>query len=231
MVRVDPFAVFLGVVVVAATALALLLSVGVHPPEGPRGARVLRPRAAVGARACSMMTTANDLVIVFLSLEVLSIPLYVLAAFDRRRLRSQEAGLKYFVLGAFSSAVFLYGIALIYGATGTTSLTGIATVPRARTRCSSRARCSSASACSSSAWASRSRRCRSTCGRPTCTRARPRRSPRSWPRPRRPPRSPRCCASSRRVPAVPRRLAPDRLRARRAVAARRQHRRDGCRTT
>jgi NADH-quinone oxidoreductase subunit N len=53
--------------------------------------------------------------------------LYVLAAFDRRRLESQEAGLKYFVLGAFSSAIFLYGIALTYGATGTTSLSGIAT--------------------------------------------------------------------------------------------------------
>ena len=60
----------------------------------------------------------------FLALEILSIPLYVLAAFDRRRLSSQEAGIKYFVLGAFSSAIFLYGVALIYGATGTTSLTG-----------------------------------------------------------------------------------------------------------
>ena len=78
-----------------------------------------------------MMTTANDLIVVFLALEILSIPLYVLAAFDRRRLSSQEAGIKYFVLGAFSSAIFLYGIALVYGATGTTSLTGIAHVPRA----------------------------------------------------------------------------------------------------
>ena len=74
-----------------------------------------------------IMTTANDLIVVFLALEILSIPLYVLAAFDRRRLSSQEAGIKYFVLGAFSSAIFLYGIALVYGATGTTSLTGIAT--------------------------------------------------------------------------------------------------------
>src|SRR6185295_14330852 len=59
-------------------------------------------------------------------LEILSIALYVLSAFDRERLTSQEAGLKYFLLGAFSSAVFLYGVALTYGATGTTSLTGIA---------------------------------------------------------------------------------------------------------
>src|SRR5436309_2563556 len=54
------------------------------------------------------------------------IALYVLCAFDRKRLTSQEAGLKYFLLGSFSSAVFLYGIALTYGATGTTNLTGIA---------------------------------------------------------------------------------------------------------
>jgi NADH-quinone oxidoreductase subunit N len=63
---------------------------------------------------------------VFVALETLSIPLYVLAAYDRNRARSLEAGMKYFVLGAFSSAVFLYGIALVYGATGTTSLSGIA---------------------------------------------------------------------------------------------------------
>src|SRR6476660_3841710 len=73
-----------------------------------------------------LMATANDLITVFLSLEILSISLYVLAAFDRRRMTSQEAGLKYFVLGSFSSAVLLYGIALTYGATGTTNLTGIA---------------------------------------------------------------------------------------------------------
>ena len=63
----------------------------------------------------------------FVSLEVLlSIPLYVLTAFDRPPPLVAEAGMKYFVLGAFSSALFLYGVALTYGATGTTSLTGIA---------------------------------------------------------------------------------------------------------
>ena len=77
-----------------------------------------------------IMASANDLIVVFLALEILSIALYVLAAFDRRRLESQEAGLKYFVLGAFSSAVFLYGIALTYGATGTTVAHGDRAVPR-----------------------------------------------------------------------------------------------------
>jgi NADH-quinone oxidoreductase subunit N len=60
--------------------------------------------------------------VVFLSLEVLSLSLYVMAGFSRRRLASQEASMKYFLLGAFSSAFFLYGIALTYGATGTTNI-------------------------------------------------------------------------------------------------------------
>ncbi len=125
MVRVDPFAVFLGIVIVAVTLAGLLLSYAYlrrEDLEAPEYFALL----LLSASGMLMMTTANDLVVVFLALEVLSIPLYVLAAFDRRRLRSQEAGLKYFVLGAFSSAVFLYGIALVYGATGTTALGGIA---------------------------------------------------------------------------------------------------------
>jgi NADH-quinone oxidoreductase subunit N len=124
MLRVDGFGVFLGGVVVIATVLALLLSVSYIERERLEGAEYLA-LVLLSATGMLAMTTANDLVIVFLALEILSIPLYVLAAFDRRRLASQEAGIKYFVLGAFSSAVFLYGVALVYGATGTTSLTGI----------------------------------------------------------------------------------------------------------
>ena len=62
----------------------------------------------------------------FLGLEILSIALYVLAAFNYRRAASGEAALKYFILGGFSSAIFVYGIALTYGATGSTNLTQIA---------------------------------------------------------------------------------------------------------
>ena len=69
-----------------------------------------------------VMASANDLIVLFLGLEVLSIAVYVLAAMHLRRIESQEAAIKYFVLGAFSSAFLLYGIALIYGATGATSL-------------------------------------------------------------------------------------------------------------
>src|SRR5271165_2546097 len=70
---------------------------------------------------------ADDLLTLFIALEVLSLPLYLLCGLARRRrLLSQEAALKYFLLGAFSSAFFLYGVAFLYGATGTLSLPGIA---------------------------------------------------------------------------------------------------------
>ena len=74
-----------------------------------------------------LMAQAADLIVVFLALELLSIPLYVLAAFDRPRVESEEAGLKYFLLGAFATGFVVYGTVLIFGATGTTSLNGIVT--------------------------------------------------------------------------------------------------------
>jgi NADH-quinone oxidoreductase subunit N len=74
-----------------------------------------------------MMASANDLIVMFLGLEILSIAVYVLAAMHLRKITSQEAGVKYFVLGAFSSAFFLYGIALTYGGAGSTNLVDIAT--------------------------------------------------------------------------------------------------------
>jgi NADH-quinone oxidoreductase subunit N len=126
MLRVDGFAIFLGTVVLASTVLALLLAAAYLRREGLEQPEYVA-LMLLSASGMLAMTTANDLVVVFLALEVLSIPLYVLAAFDRRRLTSQESGIKYFVLGAFSSAIFLYGVALTYGATGTTSLTGIGT--------------------------------------------------------------------------------------------------------
>ena len=75
-----------------------------------------------------LMAQASDLIVVFLALELLSIPLYVLAAFARPRIESEEAGIKYFLLGAFATGFVVYGITLIYGATGNTSLAGIASV-------------------------------------------------------------------------------------------------------
>ena len=73
-----------------------------------------------------LMAKANDLILIFLGLEVLSIALYVLAGYHQRREQSREAAIKYFVLGSFSSAFFLYGVALTYGSTGSTNLAFIA---------------------------------------------------------------------------------------------------------
>jgi NADH-quinone oxidoreductase subunit N len=124
-IAVDGFGVFVQSIILVATFLAILISAGYVKRE-----HLERPEYLVlmlcSATGMMIMATANDLITVFLALEILSISLYVLCAFDRRRLTSQEAGLKYFLLGSFSSAVFLYGIALTYGATGTTNLTGIA---------------------------------------------------------------------------------------------------------
>jgi NADH-quinone oxidoreductase subunit N len=84
--------------------------------------QILALAASAGA---VLMTQANDLVVVFLGLEILSLGLYVLVAFDRHRANSGEAALKYFLLGGFASAIFIYGAALVYGATGSTNLTTI----------------------------------------------------------------------------------------------------------
>ena len=78
--------------------------------------------AAIGAL---VMVSANDLIVLFLGLETLSLSLYLLAASNRDREESQESGLKYFILGGFSSAFFLYGVALIFGSTGSTKISGI----------------------------------------------------------------------------------------------------------
>ena len=76
-----------------------------------------------------LMAASRNLIVLFVGLEVLSLPLYVLAALARRSTRSQEAGLKYLLLGAFATAFFVYGVALVYGAAGTLDLSALAGVP------------------------------------------------------------------------------------------------------
>jgi NADH-quinone oxidoreductase subunit N len=122
---IDGFSVFFFVVLAAAVVLAALLADGYLRREGIDGPEfyVLVMLSASGGM---VMAAANDLIVTFLGLEILSIAVYVLAAMHLRRTESQEAAIKYFVLGAFSSAFFLYGIALVYGATGSTQLGGIA---------------------------------------------------------------------------------------------------------
>ena len=121
----DGFSALVAVLVSCAAFLSAFVAHGWMRREKAVGPEfhVLMLLSASGAM---IMAEANDLIVVFLGLEILSIALYVLAAMNARRAESGEAALKYFVLGAFSSAVFLYGIALVYGATGSTNLPQIA---------------------------------------------------------------------------------------------------------
>ena len=116
-VAFDKFTIFAIIAICIALLLTSLTSedeVRASNEEGPEifGLFML---AAVGA---GVMVAANDLILLFLGLETMSLALYTLAAKERRNSEGQEAGLKYFILGGFSSAFFLYGIALIYGALG-----------------------------------------------------------------------------------------------------------------
>jgi NADH-quinone oxidoreductase subunit N len=125
MVAVDRFALFFRLVILGCAALGVLL--GAHYLERTGEGRGEYYALLLFATAgMTLLASAADLIVVFLALEVLSLSLYVLTGFSWSRLASQEASLKYFLLGAFSSAFFLYGIALAYGAAGTTSLGGIA---------------------------------------------------------------------------------------------------------
>ena len=123
-VDVDGFSVFVLVLVSCVIIVASLLGAGFLEREGVVGCEYYA-LALISASGAMLMGSSNDLVLIFLGLEILSIPLYVMAGLDQRRAASGEAAMKYFILGAFSSAVFVYGIALTYGATGSTNLAQI----------------------------------------------------------------------------------------------------------
>lgn len=120
-IGVDGFSLVITGVIASAVVLVALLLDDYLEREGMAGAEmyVLMLFSASGG---AIMASSNDLIVLFLALETLSIAVYVMAAMHMRRSESQEAGLKYFVLGAFASAFLLYGIALTYGATGSTNL-------------------------------------------------------------------------------------------------------------
>jgi len=125
---VDRFAAFMKVLVLIGSGLSIILSLGyldrekLRRPEFP----VLILLATLGML---LMISANDIISLYVGLELQSLALYVLAAFHRDVLRSTEAGLKYFVLGALASGILLYGATLVYGFTGTTSFEKLAALP------------------------------------------------------------------------------------------------------
>jgi NADH-quinone oxidoreductase subunit N len=124
MVQLDGFSSFLDVLFLASGLFAVAIAYGylkrMNLERGEFYTLILFSLSGM-----LLMAQAADLIVVFLALELLSIPLYVLAAFARPRSESEEAGIKYFLLGAFATGFVVYGISLVFGATGHTSLAGI----------------------------------------------------------------------------------------------------------
>jgi NADH-quinone oxidoreductase subunit N len=122
---VDPFARALKLLTLTGSAVTLIMSIDYWRGEG-RLKFEFPILVLLATTGMLMMISANDLIALYVGLELQSLALYVVAAFDRRSAKSSEAGIKYFVLGALSSGMLLYGASLIYGFTGSTLFTDIA---------------------------------------------------------------------------------------------------------
>lgn len=120
----DGYALFFNLVFLATAGLSILIAIDyLERHDLQRGEYYAL--LLFSASGMMLMAAATDLIVVFLGLEIMSVALYILAGFNWRQLASAEAAMKYFILGAFASAFFLYGAALTYGATGTTNLNQI----------------------------------------------------------------------------------------------------------
>jgi NADH-quinone oxidoreductase subunit N len=122
---VDGFARFLKVLAIIGSAAAILMSID-HAERERQQRFEYSILIVLSTLGMLMLISAADLIALYVGLELMSLPLYVVAASHRNSLRSTEAGLKYFVLGALSSGMLLYGASLVYGFTGTVSFVGIA---------------------------------------------------------------------------------------------------------
>jgi NADH-quinone oxidoreductase subunit N len=121
MVRVDSFSIFFHVLVAAITAVIILTSFEYMEVQQIRASEYYA-LILLGAVGMSLMSSAVELVLIFIALEISSISTYILAGFRRRAAISSESSVKYFLLGSFATAFFLYGVALMFGATGSTSI-------------------------------------------------------------------------------------------------------------
>ncbi|MGH9528328.1 MAG: NADH-quinone oxidoreductase subunit N [Terriglobales bacterium] len=121
MVRVDSFSIFFHVLVAAITAIVILTSFEYMEVQQIRAGEYYA-LILLGAVGMSLMSSAVELVLIFIALEISSISTYILAGFRRRAAISSESSVKYFLLGSFATAFFLYGVALMFGATGSTSI-------------------------------------------------------------------------------------------------------------
>src|SRR6266542_4678671 len=125
MFVVDPFAVLFKVFFLASAIVVLGLSFR-YMQDGRYYQGEYYVLVLSAFLGCLTMPSSRDLLMLFISLELVSAPGFLIAAFRKTDPKSNEAGLKYFLIGVLSSAVMLYGMSLIFGVTGTTRLTGIA---------------------------------------------------------------------------------------------------------
>ncbi len=121
LVALDGFRVFTSFVLLLSGALTIFLSIGYLDDKGMNRGE-FHALVLFAVLGMMLMAGSRDLLMVFIGLEVMSVAIYVLVGFDRADPRSAEGSLKYFLLGAFSSAIFLYGVALIFGSVGSTHL-------------------------------------------------------------------------------------------------------------
>lgn len=121
MVRVDNFSVFFHFLVIAIAAVVILSSFEYMAVQKIRAGEYYA-LILFGTVGMALMSSAVELVLIFIALEISSISTYILAGFRRREASSSESSLKYFLLGSFATAFFLYGIALMFGATGSTNI-------------------------------------------------------------------------------------------------------------
>jgi len=124
MVKVDAFSIFFHFVVIAVTMLVILSSYEYMEVQQIRAGEYYG-LILFGAVGMALMSSAMELVLIFIALEISSISTYILAGFRRRSAISSESSVKYFLLGSFATAFFLYGVALMFGATGSTSIARI----------------------------------------------------------------------------------------------------------
>jgi len=129
MVRVDTFSLFFHFLITTITALVILSSYDYMAVQQIRAGEYYG-LILFGAVGMCLMSSAMELVLIFIALEISSISTYILVGFRRRAAISSEASLKYFLLGSFATAFFLYGVAMMFGATGSTSIPTISQILR-----------------------------------------------------------------------------------------------------
>src|SRR5215467_13663891 len=124
MVRVDDFAIFFHLLIPSISAICILASLEYLEAQNIRSGAYYA-LILFGTVGMVLMSSAIELVLIFIALEISSISTYVLAGYRRRNASSSESSIKYFLLGSFATAFFLYGVALMFGATGSTSIPDI----------------------------------------------------------------------------------------------------------